>query len=75
MKEYLIWLKSGACIIGEMEPEEVERLKNEYKFDSYSTSVREFKDKEGILLITFSTIHAISINDKEETKENNKVGF
>lgn len=73
MKEYLIWLKSGACINGEMEDAEADRLKKEYTFDSYSTSVREYKDTDGTLLITFSIIHAISINNFNEG--NKKAGF
>lgn len=73
MKAYLIWLKSGSCLEGEMTEEEAKRLINEYKNINYTPFPSGYKDKEGMVYIKFHDVEAIAINDIKE--DNCKMGF
>ncbi|HWT74321.1 MAG TPA: hypothetical protein VN258_06340 [Mobilitalea sp.] len=66
MKHYIIWLKSGECITGDISDETVNRLCLDGK------SVLKFEDTEGSIVVKRNRIEAIGINNAIET---NKCGF
>jgi len=72
MKEYSIWLKSGACIEGEIDEETANIIMASYSFNPNSGDIKRYRDSNGFLLISFKLIEAIAFNDTEPDKS---VGF
>lgn len=73
MKEYMIWLKSGQCIEGEIEEDKAEKLLNTFKTFPESNSPYIFTDSNGTVYLRLSEINGIAINDMPQI--NKSVGF
>lgn len=71
MKQYNIWLKSGACVTGEVQDCVASGLIEEYK--KHGSRTLQFDDTEGNVIVEEESIAAIAINDI--TEQCRKVGF
>jgi hypothetical protein len=66
MKHYIIWLKSGECITGDITDDVAKTLAIDSK------RVLRFSDNEGTVSVKRNRIEAIALNDAIKT---NKCGF
>ncbi len=73
MKQYLIYMKSGAVIEGEAEDEQAKLILE--MFDQLSKDQNAFysiKDRDGEVLLRFCNVDAVIINNLERE---NDIGF
>ena len=73
MKQYFIYMKSGAVIEGEAEDDKAENLLKMYRqLADDKNSFYSFKDRNGEVLLRFCYVDAILINQLEQE---NDIGF
>lgn len=70
MKSYIVFLKSGDEIYGDIEDQEAGRL--EKCFKRRIRGIQKFQDAEGVFLLKMSEVSAIALNDASSS---HKVGF
>lgn len=70
MKSYLIWLKNGECIKGEMEDGEANILLT--LFEKECNKRKRINDNTGVACIDFKEVAAIAVND---VINNNPLGY